>query len=83
MITSTQSTFLKFFRCSRFSEFDINYNWKFQRQVIIHGECGKRSDGGGGGEGRGVSGFPRKMMSEHRAQKFRSDDVSLPMPRSG
>ena len=34
--------------------------------------------GGGGG-----SGFSRKMMSEHRAQKFRSDDVSLPIPRSG
>ena len=35
---------------------------------------------GGGG---GVSGCPRKMMSERRAQKFRSDDVSLPIPRSG
>ena len=22
-------------------------------------------------------------VSEHRAQKFRSDDVSLPIPRSG
>ena len=36
--------------------------------------------------GKGVmggSGFSRKMMSEHRAQKFRSDDVSLPIPRSG
>ena len=31
----------------------------------------------------GGSGFSRKMMSEHRAQKFRSDDVSLPIPRSG
>ena len=37
----------------------------------------------GGGGGGGVSGFSRKMMSEHRAQKFRSDDVSLPIPRSG
>ena len=48
-LASTQSTFLKIFRCSRFSEFDINYNWKFQRQAMIHGECGKRSDGVGGG----------------------------------
>ena len=44
---------------------------------MIHRECGKRSDWGGGG------GCPRKMMSENRAQKFRSDDVSLPIPILG
>ena len=45
-------------------------SWKFQRSVIIRGEWPA--------EDWGKESFFRKMTSEDRPQKFRSDDVPLP-----